>query len=103
MSGIVIKKRFYTMKTIINEVKRLNNDINNIITELVKARLAHNDVAVANVHHKMESLMVETQQVCSFIIDNLDEDPAISLEETIGTSPHSRETIVSYLQQSAQL
>lgn len=28
---------------------------------------------------------------------------ATSLEETIGTSPHSRETIISYLQQAAQL
>ena len=27
---------------------------------------------------------------------------ATSLEETIGTSPHSRETIISYLQQAAQ-
>lgn len=88
---------------ILAEVKRLNNDIDNSITKLVKARLTHDDVAVANVYHKMEQLMVEVQQVCSFIIDNLDEDPAIFLEETIGTSPHSRETIVSYLQQAAQL
>ena len=68
----------YTMKTIIDEVKRLNNDIDNTITELVKARLAHNDAAVANIHHKMESLMVETQQVCSFIIDN---PPSENLDE----------------------
>lgn len=59
------------------------------------------------------SLYEGRKQVCQMLLDFINSLPsekssedleylATSLEETIGTSPHSRETIISYLQQTAQ-
>lgn len=60
-----------TRTDLLNEIERLSSDIDNCISALIKARVEKNDTAVANAQHKMESLMVATQQELSVIADYL--------------------------------
>ncbi len=70
-----------TDKEIIAEIKELYNSIDLCISDLVKGRTEHNDVQVANAYHKMESLMVQTQQVLSCVSDTFEESTSEDLEE----------------------
>lgn len=70
------------MKEIIQtEVKELYHNIDLVINDIIKGRAEHNDVLIANAQHKMESLMVQTQQMLSCICDSLPEETSEDLEE----------------------
>lgn len=56
----------------INELKKLYNDIDNCISDLVVARGRRDDNGIAAAHWQMETLMVNTQQTISYIFDTLE-------------------------------
>ena len=56
----------------INELKKLYNDIDNCISDLVVARGRRDDTGIAAAHWQMETLMVNTQQTISYIFENLE-------------------------------
>ena len=56
----------------INELKKLYNDIDNCISDLVVARGRRDDNGIAAAHWQMETLMVNTQQTISYILDTLE-------------------------------
>ena len=60
-----------TRTDLLNEIERLSSDVDDCISALIKARVEKNDAAVANAQHKMESLMVRTQQELRVIADYL--------------------------------
>ena len=53
------------------DMDKLYTDIDKCIHDLVQGRAEKNDAAVANALHKMESLMVRTQQELRVIADYL--------------------------------
>ena len=65
------------------DIKRLCNNIDKCISELIAARLENNNVKIANIHHKMETLMVNIEQTCSYIIDSLEEEPVSKFDSCI--------------------
>jgi len=58
---------------IMKDIEALYADIYKCIVDLVQGRAEKNDAAVANAQHKMESLMVSTQQELRVIADYLTE------------------------------
>lgn len=52
------------------EIKELYNDIDNCITKLVASRLNGNKQLEQNSLKQMESLMVQTKQLLTYIIEN---------------------------------
>jgi len=66
----------------INELKKLYNDIDNCISDLVVARGRRDDTGIAAAHWQMETLMVNTQQTISYIFENL-EVKEVDLEKEI--------------------
>ena len=71
-------------KTIINELRKLYNDIDSCISDLVVARGRRDDNGIAAAHWQMETLMVNTQQTISYILENL-EVKEVDLEKEIET------------------
>lgn len=57
------------------EIKELYDDVDTCITLLITGRADHNDVMVTSAQNMMESIVVQTQQVLSFILDSLPEEP----------------------------
>ena len=66
----------------INELKKLYNDIDNCISDLVVARGRRDDNGIAAAHWQMETLMVNTQQTISYILENL-EVKEVDLEKEV--------------------
>ena len=60
-----------TPKELVKDIAELYADIDNCIMDLIHARATKNDTEVANVQHRMESLMVATQQELQVINDYL--------------------------------
>lgn len=60
-----------TPKELMNDIAKLYADIDTCIMDLVHARKMRNDTDVANIQHKMEPLMVATQQELQVINDYL--------------------------------
>lgn len=54
------------------EAKDLYEDIDKCIGDLVLARSKHNQRGISDAHWKMETLMVNTQQVLSYILDTIE-------------------------------
>lgn len=52
------------------EIKELYNDIDNCITKLVSSRLNGDKQLEQNSLSQMESLMVQTKQLLTYIIEN---------------------------------
>lgn len=52
------------------EIKELYNDINNCITKLVSSRINGDKQLEQNSLTQMESLMVQTKQLLTYIIEN---------------------------------
>ena len=56
-------------------LRELYSDIDKCITSLIKARVDKNETAIANAHHRMETLLVATQQDVSYLLEHLQEKP----------------------------
>ena len=54
------------------EIKDLYEDIDKCIGDLVLARSKHDQHGISDAHWKMETLMVNTQQVLSYILQHLE-------------------------------
>ena len=67
-------------KDYINELKKLYNDIDNCISNLVVARGRRDDNGIAAAHWQMETLLVNTQQTISYILENI-KVPEVDLEK----------------------
>ncbi len=62
----------YIDKDAVAEIKDLYEDIDKCIGDLVLARSKHDQRGVSDAHWKMETLMVNTQQVFSYILQHLE-------------------------------
>ena len=60
----------YINKDAVAEIKDLYEDIDRCIGDLVLARSKHDQRGISDAHWKMETLMVNTQQVLSSFINN---------------------------------
>ena len=60
-----------TPKELLDDMEALYTDIDKCIMALVSGRANKDDTAIANAQHKMESLMVRTQQEMRVIADYL--------------------------------
>lgn len=58
--------------TVVAEIKDLYEDIDKCIGDLVLARSKHDQRGISDAHWKMETLMVNTQQVLSYILQYLE-------------------------------
>ena len=67
----------------INELRKLYNDIDSCISDLVVARSKRDDKGIAAAHWQMETLMVNTQQTISHILDTLELKEVIAEQECI--------------------
>lgn len=56
----------------INELRKLYNDINSCISDLIVARSKRDDNGIAAAHWQMETLIVNTQQIISHILGTLE-------------------------------
>ena len=52
----------------INEIKSLYTDIDKCIMDLISARSKHDSESIENIYWRMEILMINTQQVISYIL-----------------------------------
>lgn len=59
-------------KSAVAEMKDLYEDIDKCIGDLVLARSKHDQRGISDAHWKMETLMVNTQQVLSYILQHLE-------------------------------
>lgn len=57
---------------VIAEIKELYNDIDKCISDLIAARGNHDGNGISNAHWRMETLMVNTQQAISNVIDTFE-------------------------------
>lgn len=55
----------------INELRKLYNDIDSCISDLIVARSKRDDNGIAAAHWQMETLIVNTQQIISHILGTL--------------------------------
>lgn len=62
----------YIDKVTVSELKDLYEDIDKCIGDLVLARSKHDQRGISDAHWKMETLMVNTQQVLSYILQHLE-------------------------------
>ena len=67
----VIRRTDVSFDEIMKDMEALYADIYKCINDLAQGRAEKNDAAVANAQHKMESLMVSTQQELRVIADYL--------------------------------
>lgn len=57
----------------VREIKDLYEDIDKCVSDLVLARSKHDQRGISDAHWKMETLMINTQQVLSYILQHLEE------------------------------
>jgi len=76
--------------SVVAEIKDLYEDIDKCIGDLVLARSKHDQRGISDAHWKMETLMVNTQQVFSYILQHL-EVKEVDLEKEI--QDHIRECL----------
>lgn len=62
----------YIDKDAVAEIKDLYEDIDKCMGDLVLARSKHDQRGISDAHWKMETLMVNTQQVLSYILQHLE-------------------------------
>ena len=62
----------YIDKAAVAEVKDLYEDIDKCIGDLVLARSKHDQRGISDAHWKMETLVVNTKQVLSYILQHLE-------------------------------
>ena len=66
-----IRRTDVSYDEILKDMENLYADIDKCITQLIHGRTNRDETAVANAQHKMESLMVATQQELRVIVDYL--------------------------------
>jgi len=59
-------------KAAVAEIKDLYEDIDKCVGNLVLARSKHDQRGISDAHWKMETLMVNTQQVLNYILQHLE-------------------------------
>lgn len=74
-------------KAAVAEMKDLYEDIDKCIGDLVLARSKHDQCGISDAHWKMETLMVNTQQVFSYILQHLEEKEVDLKKERIEECP----------------
>lgn len=57
----------------INELKSLYTDIDECIMDLITARSKHDSESIENIYWRMEVLMVNTQQVISYVLRHIED------------------------------
>jgi hypothetical protein len=67
----VIRRTDVSYDEILKDMAKLYADIDNCVTDLIRGMANKDDTAVANAQHRMESLMVATQQELRVIADYL--------------------------------
>ena len=67
----VIRRTDVSCDEIVSDMKKLYADIDKCIDSHLRGRVLKDDTAIANAQHKMESLMVKTQQELRAIADYL--------------------------------
>lgn len=67
----VIRRTDVSSDEIKKDMAELYADIDNCVTDMIRGRANKDDIAVANAQHRMESLMVSTQQELRVIADYL--------------------------------
>jgi hypothetical protein len=70
----VIRRTDVSSDEIMKDMEALYSDIDKCIDSLLRGRVLKNDTVIANARHKMESLMVRTQQELRVIADYLRND-----------------------------
>ena len=65
-------KKYIDKAAVGAEIKDLYKDIDKCIGDLVFARSKHDQRGISDAHWKMETLMVNTQQVLSYILNTLE-------------------------------
>lgn len=63
-------EQYMSKATVVAEIKDLYKDIDKCIGDLVLARSKNDQRGISDAHWKMETLMVNTQQVLSSFINN---------------------------------
>lgn len=64
--------QYISKDKLVAEIKDLYEDIDKCIGDLVLARSKHDQRGISDAHWKMETLMVNTQQVLSYIFPHLE-------------------------------
>ena len=64
--------KYIGKSALVAEIKDLYEDIDKCIGDLVLARSKHDQCGISDAHWKMETLMVNTQQVLSYILRHLE-------------------------------
>lgn len=87
-------------KAAVAEIKDLYEDIDKCIGNLVLARSKHDQRGISDAHWKMETLMVNTQQVLSYILQHLEvKEVDLNIEEELKkygiSSPKTREICIA--------
>ena len=67
----VIRRTDVSCNGIKKDMAELYAHIDNCVTDMIRGRANKDDIAVANAQHRMESLMVATQQELRVIADYL--------------------------------
>ncbi len=73
-------EQYIKKSAIVAEIKDLYENIDKCIGDLILARSKHDQHGISDAHWKMETLMVNTQQVLSYILDTL-ETKEVDLEK----------------------
>ena len=84
----------------VREIKDLYEDIDKCIGDLILARSKNDQRGISDAHWKMETLMVNTQQVLSYILQHLEvKEVDLNIEEELKkygiSSPKTREVCIA--------
>lgn len=60
-------------KLAVNEIKSLYTDIDECIMDLITARSKHDSESIENIYWRMETLMINTQQVISYVLRHIED------------------------------
>lgn len=74
---------------VVAEIKDLYKDIDKCIDDLVLARSKHDQHGISDAHWKMETLMVNTQQVLSYILRHLEVEE-VDIDKKVSQERYNR-------------
>lgn len=57
----------------VNEIKSLYSDIDKCITDLLTAKIKHDSESLEDIYWRMETLMINTQQVISYVLRHIED------------------------------
>jgi len=81
----------------VREIKDLYEDIDKCIGDLILARSKNDQRGISDAHWKMETLMVNTQQVLSYILQHL-EVKEVDLEKEIKNEIDNLSNLYCYME-----